>query len=188
MAQLCLLAGVALMILPIRSLIKDAGLSDDLRAGKDVIARWQVPFADLLAFVELDAQRASQGTDFHNRLRIRNREPGEGISITIGRKGWLIGDRLYRCGPRSFGVFANVFGFEGDPGYIEIAALEMREDRRWYLALARIPVPVTARKDARRVIASLSAELRRSDHLTFRDLFPEYICGVDDYLRDSKAG
>lgn len=167
-----LAAGLALVIGPVVSILKRRWMREDLLAGRGVIARWQLSHADLVAFEEVDRHRASDGKDLNNWLRIPCGE------IVIGTRAWLIGDRLYPWGARNFGVLANVFTFDGDPGYIEVAVLGTSDGQGWHLVLLRLPVPIGARPAARAAATHLAAHVRPSDRGALRRRFPDYAWSV----------
>ena len=71
-------AVIAAAIVSIRR--KGRQLREDLIAGKDVIARWQLSQADLTAFHAVDRERAAAGSAYRNILSIPKTAPPEGVS------------------------------------------------------------------------------------------------------------
>ena len=172
-------AGLALAIGAIVSIRrKGRQMREDLLAGKDVIARWQLSPADLAAFREVDRDRALDGKYFRNSLSIPKQAPPEGVPIVIGKDCWLIGRRLYPSGVSKVGLLANVAMIEGDPGYIEIAVLGMMKGPGFLLLLHRLPVPIGARAVAHTVAADLTASVPPSNHELLWHHYPEYAYGV----------
>lgn len=171
--------GLALIIGAIVAIRRKGGqLRDDLRAGRDVIARWQVSPSDLGAFHDLDRRRTDQDSDFCNQLSFPDTAPTEGLPIIIGRQDWMIGDRLYRGSPPVGMLFANVATLEGDPGYLEVAMLQPRNGPGYFLVLLRVPVPADARSAARMAADHLAASVPPSNHEQLARYFPDYVAGL----------
>ena len=171
--------GLALIIGAIVAIRRKGGqLREDLQAGRDVIARWQVSPSDLGAFHDLDRRRTDQDSDFANQLSLPDTAPPEGLSIIIGRQDWMIGDRLYRGSPPIGMLFANVATLDGDPGYIEVATLLPRQGTGYFLMLGRVPVPAGARSAARTAADHLAGRVPPSNHDLLARYFPDYVDGL----------
>lgn len=154
--------GVAMMVYVImaaRSSLRR--LEDDLRAGKDVIARWQVCQADLDAFLAIDRARGELGIEYHNFLNFPKTVPPEGFPVIIGKRDWLIGDRLYRGSPPGGDLFCCIMQDDGDPGFIEFAKVSRSSGAGYFLTLSRLPVPVAAREKRLQDIIALSVASKR---------------------------
>ena len=149
-------------------------MREDLLAGTDVVARWQLSGADLVAFHTIDRQRAEIGRDHRNWLNIPDHAPPEGVPVIIGREHWLIGSRLYAQGAAIFGLLARVATLDGDPGYIEIACLGQKNGPGYLLILLRLPVSAAARPSAAAATAWLADRVPPQNQEVLQRWFPDY--------------
>jgi len=165
-------AVIAAVIVSIRR--KGRQLREDLIAGKDVIARWQLSQADLTAFHAVDRERAAGGSAYRNLLNIPKAAPPEGVPIIVGKRDWLIGTRLYHGRPGGTAL-CNVAVLDGDPGYIEMATVERSSGAGWFMVLLRLPVPIHARPAAQAAAAALAARVHPQNFERLQRSFPGYL-------------
>ena len=165
-------AVIAAAIVSIRR--KGRQLREDLIAGKDVIARWQLSQADLTAFHAVDRERAAAGSAYRNILSIPKTAPPEGVPIILGQRDWLIGTRLYYSLPGGT-LKCSVVMLDGDPGYIEVATVERSSGAGWFMSLARLPVPMHARPVAQAAAAALAARVHPQNFERLQRSFPGYL-------------
>jgi hypothetical protein len=150
------LAVIAAVIVSIRR--RGRQLREDLLAGKDVVARWQLSQADLDAFHAVDRKRAAAGMAYRNLLSIPRTAPPEGVAIILGKRNWLIGTRLFYT-PGSGALLSNVAMVEGDPAYIEVAVLNRSSGAGYFMVVSRLPVPIHARPVAQAAAAALAKQV-----------------------------
>lgn len=168
-------AGVAVIAAAIVSIRrKGRQIRDELIAGKDVIARWQLSQADLSAFHALDGARARTGRAYRNLLSIPKTAPPEGVPIILGKSNWLIGTRLYYSMPGG-ALKCNVAMVEGDPGYIEVATVERSSGAGHFMTLARLPVPIQARPAGLAAAAALARQVPAPNFERLQRSFPDYL-------------
>lgn len=166
------LAMIAAVIVSIRR--KGRQLRDDLFAGRDVIARWQLSQADLDAFHAVDRARAAAGRACRNFLHIPATAPPDGVPIILGKSDWLIGTRLYRSVPGGT-LLCNVAMLDGDPGFIELATVERSSGAGHFILLSRLPVPAHARLAAQAAAAALAARVHPQNAARLQRSFPDYL-------------
>ncbi|HET9638843.1 MAG TPA: hypothetical protein VFP12_06520 [Allosphingosinicella sp.] len=151
-----------------------------LMAGHRVIARWHVYPAEWEQFRKLDARRAAGHSSLANDLWIRKARPSDPIEVIVGETGLLV-DRSYH-GLRRGGLpeLREVGWLEGPPTCLEFALLYPRGRYGGTLPMTlRVPVPPSARADARRVVAYFEPRLRRKPGLALRNPRRTYwICGI----------
>jgi hypothetical protein len=172
-------AGVALMagvVISVRR--RGRQMREDLLAGKDVVARWQLSSSDIAAFQPIEAERVAADKYSRNWLSIPGEAPIGGVPIVLGRRTWLIGNRLYPMGASYFGLLANVAMFEGDPGYIEVAVLGQKSGPGYLLLLLRLPVPAQARTVACAAAVDLDQSVPPSNRKLRQRWFPDYASSV----------
>lgn len=167
------LATIVAVIVSIRR--KGRQIREELIAGKDVLARWQLSQADLTAFHAVDRERrAAGGIAYRNLLSIPKTAPPEGVPIILGKLNWMIGRRLYYSTPGGT-LLCNVALVDGDPGYIEVATVERSSGAGWFMVLSRLPVPMHARQPAQAAAAALAARVPRPNFERLQRSFPGYL-------------
>ena len=174
---------MAYVVLTARSSLRR--LQEDLLAGKDVIARWQVSQADLDAFRAIDRERAGMGAEYRNLLNFPKTVPPEGLPIIIGKRDWLIGDRLYRGSPPGGTLFCCIAQVDGDPGFIEFAKVSRSSGAGYFLTLSRLPVPISTRAAAKKAEDMLADALPPSNFERLKRSFPNYVSNVLPLLHKS---
>ncbi len=178
--------GVAMMVYVIitaRSSLRR--LRDDLHAGKDVIARWQAAQADLDAFLAIDRERGEMGAEYRNHLSFPKTVPPEGLPVIIGKRDWLIGDRLYRGSPPGGALFCCIVQVDGDPGFIEFATVSRSSGAGYFLTLSRLPVAISARATAKMAEDLFAGKVPPSNFERLKRSFPNYVSNVAPLLRKS---
>lgn len=160
-------------------------LQDDLQAGNDVIARWQVSQADLDSFLVIDRERGAIGTEYRNLIKFPKTVPPEGLSVIVGKRDWLIGDRLYRGCPPGGTLFCCIVQIDGDPGFIEFATVSRSSGAGYFLTLSRLPVPISTRAVAKIAEDTLAGAVPPSNFERLKRSFPSYVSNVSPLLRKS---
>lgn len=165
-------AVIAAVIVSIRR--KGREIREDLIAGKDIIARWQLSQADLNAFHAVDRGRAAAGRAYRNIISIPKTAPPEGVPIILGMQNWLIGTRLYHSMPGGT-LKCNVAFFDGDPGCIEVATVERSSGAGYFMTVSRLPVPVHARPAGQTAAAALARQVPTPNFERLQRSFPDYL-------------
>lgn len=166
------LAMIAAAIVNIRR--KGRQIREDLNAGKDVIARWQLSQDDLNAFHPVDRARAGPRFANRNIVSIPKTAPPEGVPVILGKLNWLIGTRLYHSVPGG-PLLCSVAMFGGDPGFIEAATVTRSSGAGYHMTLARLPVPIHARQAGQEAYASLAAQVPTPNSELLQRNFPGYL-------------
>lgn len=150
-----------------------------LLAGQGVIARWQVQPAEWERFRGLDSSRASEDPALGNALWIQKRAPAQPVEVIVGAGSALIDGSYHRLKPGGLPDLRGVSWLEGPPACLEFA---LRYPRSRYgppvPATLRIPVPASARSEARRVFDHFEAITRPGPGIAPRKIARAYgICG-----------
>lgn len=141
-----------------------------LLAGIGVIARWQVYPGEWRQFRGLDRCRSAEGFSLGNDMRIRKDAPLEPVEVIVGEKSALVDGSYHSLSPRGLPELRSVGWLDGPPTCLEFGLLYPRSRYGGTVPMTlRIPVPASARADARRVVAHFEPLTRRSPGLALRN-------------------
>lgn len=141
-----------------------------LRRGEGVIARWRIFPSEWERFRELDRRRSAEGSALGNDMRIRKAVPLEPVEVIVGEKSALVDGSYHSLSPRGVPELRGVGLIEGPPACLEFSLLHPRGRYGGTVPTTlRVPVPASARADARRVVAHYEPLTRRSAGLALRD-------------------
>lgn len=172
---LWVVAGLAMIVGVIVNIRrKGRQIREDLNAGKDVIARWQLSQADLDAFHPVDRARSGGRIANRNIVGIPKTAPPEGVPVILGQLKWLVGTRLYNAVPGG-PLLCSVAMFGGDPGFIETAAVQRSSGAGYFMIVARLPVPIHARQAGLEAYARLAAQVPTPNVKLLQRHFPGYL-------------
>lgn len=151
-----------------------------LMAGHRVIARWHVYPAEWEQFRKLDGRRAADHFSLGNDLWIRKRTPTDGVQVIVGETSLLIDHSYHVLRPGGLPELREVRWLDGPPTCLEFALLYPRGRYGGTLPMTlRVPVPPSARADARRVFAYFEPRLRRKPGLALRNPRRTYwVCAI----------
>lgn len=151
-----------------------------LLAGHRVIARWHVYPAEWEQFRKLDSRRAGDHPSLLNDLWIRRAVPTDGIAVIVGETSLLVDRSYHVLRPGGLPALREVGWLEGPPACLEFGLLYPRGRYGGSLPLTlRVPVPASARAEARRVFDHFEPRLRRRPPLALRHPRKTYrICAV----------
>jgi hypothetical protein len=151
-----------------------------LLAGHRVIARWHVYPGEWEQFRKLDDRRAAAAVALGNDLWIRKKTPGDGVQIIVGETSCLIDHSYHVLRPGGLPELREVRWLEGPPACLEFALLYPGGRYGGTVSTTlRVPVPPSARADARRVFAYFELRLRRRPPLALRNPRRTYwVCGL----------
>lgn len=162
------IAPFALVFL-IQALFAVRGQSRLLR-GEGVIARWQVYPGEWEQFRGLDSRRTAGRSGLGNDLWIRRQGPVEPVEVIIGRKSALVDGSYHSLNPRGLPELRGVSWLDGPPTCLEFSLLYPRGRYGGPVPTTlRIPVPSSARPDARRVVAHFEPLTRRTPAIALRN-------------------
>jgi hypothetical protein len=162
------IAPFALVIL-IQALFAARGRARLLR-GDGVIARWQVYPGEWRQFRDLDRKRSAEDSSLGNDMRLRKDAPLEPVEVIVGVKSALVDGSYHSLSPRGLPELRWVGWLDGPPTCLEFSLLYPRGRYGGSVPMTlRIPVPSSARADARRVVAHFEPLTRRSPGLALRN-------------------
>ncbi len=125
-----------------------------LRAGRDLVARWWVSAADWNRFRAFDDAREPYA---HSDLRYRPRTRPDGIEVIVGERALMVDGSWHLVqGKISSEVPSGICWFEVAPCCIEIV-WTMQTKNSTLLKLVRLPVPEAARAQGERVFDHFKA-------------------------------
>jgi hypothetical protein len=161
-----------------------------LLRGERVIARWHVSQGEWEGFRKLDGYRAAQQSALGNDLWIRKRAPTEPVEVIVGEKSALVDGSYHALSPRGLPELRSVGWLEGPPTCLEFGLLYPRSRYGGTVPTTlRIPVPASARPDARRVVLHFEPLTRRRPGLALRNPPRTYrVCAFLVLLAVAAAG
>lgn len=178
-----IMLGLALLPFPLVSLIQALFAirgQAKLLAGIGVIARWQVYPDEWKRFRGLDDRRSAEDVSLGNDLWIRKASPSEPVGVIVGERSALVDGSYHSLKPGGLPDLRSVRWLDGPPTSLEFSLLYPRgRHGRTVPTTLRIPVPASARGEARRVVAHYERITCRTPGIALRNPQRTYwICAL----------